>query len=79
MPLYLQVEIDSSIPPDDRWTRIVEPLDVALAEEGLGRVCNQEPVDADKDGPNRATFEVIIEVTDMERARAVVEHVLSSV
>jgi hypothetical protein len=79
MPLYLQVEVDSLLPPDERWTRVVKSLEIALAKEGLGRVCDRDPADAENNEPDRGTFEILVEVTDIDKARAVVEDVLRSV
>jgi hypothetical protein len=79
MPFYLQVEVDSSIAPAERWTRVVGPLEVALAKEGLGRVFFPNPLDPENDELDRGTFEISVGVTDIDKARAVVENVLRSV
>ncbi len=75
MGLYLQIEIDSSLAPNEFHERFVAPLRDALQKEGVGRVLDGDAAD----NIPGVKYELSLEVTDQQRAREVVEAVLKSV
>jgi hypothetical protein len=75
MGFYLHIEVDSSLSPSEFRERVITPLGEALEREELGRVLDGD----EEDDPPEGTYELSLEVTDQERARAVVEELLRSV
>jgi hypothetical protein len=75
MGFYLHFEVDSSLSPAEFRERVIIPLEEALEREELGRLLDGEPEDDTPGG----VYELALEVTDQERARAIVEEVLKSV
>jgi hypothetical protein len=75
MAFYFQIDVDSSLSPSEFRERVVIPLGEALKREKLGRLLDGEPSDDTPEG----VYELALEVTDQERARALVEEVLKAV
>ncbi len=74
MGFYLQVEVDSTLPPEEFRQRVLIPLDEALKKEGVGQLL--DPVE--DDNPPEGTYELAIQVTDQDRAAELIQDVLSS-
>jgi hypothetical protein len=76
MAFYLQIEVNSSLSPDEFRTRVILPLAEVLLRESLGRILDDDP----EDEPGaEGQYEFALEVTDQERAKKVVEEILNSV
>jgi hypothetical protein len=65
MPFFLHIEVDSSLTPTEFRERVVLPLRQALAREGVGRLLDGD--DPDEVG---GSYELALEATDEDRARA---------
>src|SRR5262245_19654417 len=76
MPFYLQVEIDTSLSPVARFELIIKPLMEALAAEQLGTVIDREGASKESGEVPGGTLEMVLEVTDLERGRALVERIM---
>ena len=76
MGFYLEIKIKSTLSPDEFQERIILPITESLNREGLGRILDPEPNEqADPDGER----ELALEVSDVDRARKLVEEVVNSV
>lgn len=76
MGFYLHIEVDSSLSPHEFRERVIVPIGEALERERLGRILGNDLIDdVEGDGP----YEISLEVTDQDRAKAVVKAVLKSI
>jgi hypothetical protein len=75
MSFYMHLEVESGLPPDEFWERVIFPLGLALEREGLGRILDRKPEDGDG---REGVYELALEVSDAQRARLVAEEVLRS-
>ena len=75
MGFYLHIDVDSSLTPTQFQDQVVTPLGEELEREGLGRILDLDPEDA---AASQGHFVLALEVTDQQRAHAVVEKFLKT-
>ena len=76
MGFFLQLEIESSLPPREFRERIIVPLEHALEREHLGHVLCDEEEDSER---VQGHYDLALEVSDQARAREVVAAVFDAV
>jgi hypothetical protein len=75
MGFYLEIRIESILSPDEFQKRVILPISESLNREGLGRILDPAPEDSEVDGVR----ELALEVSDLDRARKLVDEVIKSV